>query len=131
MKLLLKNTESYSKTSQASEVLSGVCFTLSERIASPNQKFIVTVCTTHDEDSRVRRHFEHRYVEEKKLNADFSALIKEYDKSISLNKGGMPTQETYPPDTYEQYAIIGAFNTKVEASNYIEGLWNYILALFN
>lgn len=130
MKLLLKNTEKYEKSSQNAEVLNDVTFTISERIISENKRFIVTVCTQSDIDSRVRYHWEHRYVEEKKLNSDFSKLIDLYDKSINLSKTNMPLKSTYDPKTSEQFAIIGAFDSKIDAMNYIEGIWSYILSLF-
>ena len=129
MKFILKNREEYPKKSDISEVLNDVTFTVSERVTSVNKRFIVTVETGADEDSRVRHHFEHRIVEEKKLNSDFSILTTMYDKSINLSKSNMPIQLKYEPYS-SQCAIIGAFDSKIEAVNYIEGLWNFILSMF-
>ncbi len=130
MKYLLKNREEYSKSSDLAEVLKDVTFTVSERVTSINNRFIVAVQTDSDEDSRVRHHFAQRFVEEKKLNSDFLTLIDMYEKSINLNKAGMPIQLKYEPYPSEQFAIIGAFDSKIEAINYIEGLWNFILSMF-
>lgn len=130
MKFILKNREEYPKKSDVSEVLNNVTFTISERVTSVSKRFIVAVETGSDEDSRVRHYFEHRYVEEKKLNSDFSTLITMYEKSINLNKVGMPIQLKYEPYPSEQFAIIAAFDSRAEAVKYIEGLWNFILSMF-
>lgn len=130
MKFILKNREEYPKKSDISEVLNDVTFTVSERVTSINNRFIVAVQTDSDEDSRVRHYFAQRFVEEKKLNSDFLTLIKMYDKSLANKGSSMPIEPKYEPRPSEQFAVIGAFNTEIEATNYIEGVWSFILSMF-
>ena len=55
----------------------------------------------------------------------FDTLFQLVDNS-EIN---MPIQLKYEPYS-SQCAIIGAFDSKIEAVNNIEGVWNFILSMF-
>lgn len=128
-KLLQKNKETFNKYSRVSEVLTNVTFTLGEKVVPDSKPFVVTVKTNSDIDWRVRQYSGYRVVEEKALNEDFTSLINIYNTSLKLIEV-YHSDSTYDPNSKEQFAIIGYFETKEKAIAYIEGVWNFILSQF-
>jgi hypothetical protein len=125
-KYMLKQVETFEKSSNVTEVLKSVTFKVAERILSGY--FVVSVRTHRDTEVRTHQYFEHRIVDEKSLNNDFVNLINAYHKIIKYNISII--QYNYETVWQDQNAIIARFDSREECNEYVNGLWEFIINQF-
>ncbi|PIY07513.1 MAG: hypothetical protein COZ18_17055 [Flexibacter sp. CG_4_10_14_3_um_filter_32_15] len=127
-KYMLKKVEKIFKSSKITEVLDQVHFKIGERVSYGY--FVISVSTFSDIEERTHKYFEHRIVDEKRLNPDFKRFIMNYNKSIEYNGWSGFMQDRYLTDWTDQHAVIAKFKTREECKTYIDGLWDYIVKQF-
>jgi len=125
VKYILKNVETFHKSSNLAEVLKSVTFKVAERM--PWDYYIVSA-QTHRDTERVHYYFEKRIVDDISLNPDIVKFIMNYHKIIGIRRSIMNV--SYEPVWEDQNAIIAHFDSREKCNEYVNGLWDYILNCF-